>query len=84
MTSRPVRAHLGREQVAGAGGWWEGESALEASLHVPRARQADPQQAGTVYAFVWFRKAPPTPIPTIKDSFLPFPVGRVKAAGPEV
>ena len=24
MTSRPVRAHLGREQAAGAGGWWEG------------------------------------------------------------
>lgn len=68
MTSRPVRAHLGREQAAGAGGWWEGVP-LEASLLVPRARQADPQQAGTVCAFVWFRKKTPSFPPSKIPSF---------------
>lgn len=81
MTSRPVRAHLGREQAAEAGGWW-GRSALEDSLHVPRARQADRQQAGTVYAFVWFRIVHPSY--SHHQRSLPFlPSGKSKAKGPE-
>lgn len=67
-----------RQRPAGGGG----RSALEDSLHVPRARQADRQQAGTVYAFVWFRIVHPSY--SHHQRSLPFlPSGKSKAKGPE-
>lgn len=85
MTSRPVRAHLGREQAAGAGGWWEGGPPWKQADMCPEPGKLILNKQALCMRLFGLEKHPPThAIPTIKDSFLSFPVGRVKAAGPEV
>ena len=82
MTSRPVRAHLGREQAAGAGGWWEGGLPWKPAYMCQEPGKLILNKQALCMRLFGLEKHPP--IPTIKDSFLSFPVGRVKAARPAV
>lgn len=70
MTSLPVRAHLGREQAAGAGGGGRGASTLEASLHVPRAGKPILNKQALCMRLFGLEESPP-PFPPSKIPSFP-------------
>lgn len=72
MTSRPVRAHLGREQAAGAGGWWEGGLPWKPAYMCPEPGKLILNKQALCMRLFGLEKSPPHTFPPSKiSSFLP-------------